>query len=630
VAAARSPRLTLHRAIVGAIAGAILAGIVPAGIALDRRLAAALERQVHDDLARAPRLFADRMAMMRDGLMMRAKDLAQAPGLARAIASGDRDRAAAIVRSATAALGGGQAVVVAARGEQWLGPSIDTTLIERTRAGELPVELQRIDGAVASIATAPVVLAGEWVGAVGVSAPLDALGAEALAGLTRSGVVIVTAGGSVIASTLDSAVTSVLAGAARAGGVGGEMPRAVDGDRRMIAVSAPMATVGTVVFARFVDEELAVLPALRRRAALAALAALAVALGLGALLAARIARPVRQLAGAASALGDNQFDVPVPRSRITEVDRVGAAFDDMRRALAERLAELHRANEALSDRNMRLSTLQADLMQRDRLAATGRLVVELAHEIRNPVASLRNCLELIRRRVANDVEAREFADLAIDELLRMHELAERMLDLNRPRGPGANACAPVLVAREVVRLAVARSAGEPPAIIVRGDEAIAAAIAPDALKQVLMNLVQNAQEAGEAATRLPGDAPVPRIEIDVARTPGGVSIDVVDDGPGIPREILGRVFDPFFTTKDAVRGVGLGLFVAEGLVRAAGGRITTESPARRAGALIGGTRFRIELTLPAVDRAGGAPATAESRGEARPTPASAVTVRSEA
>ena len=79
-------------------------------------------------------------------------------------------------------------------------------------------------------------------------------------------------------------------------------------------------------------------------------------------------------------------------------------------------------------------------MQRDRLGAAGRLVAQLAHEIRNPIASLRNCLELIRRRVDDDPEAREFADLAIDELLRMHELAEQMLDLNRPRDPGAQRC----------------------------------------------------------------------------------------------------------------------------------------------------------------------------------------------
>ena len=115
---------------------------------------------------------------------------------------------------------------------------------------------------------------------------------------------------------------------------------------------------------------------------------------------------------------------------------MSTTFDSMRRALAARLEELGHANVELVDRNARLTALQSDLMQRDRLDAAGRLVAQLAHEIRNPIASLRNCLELIRRRVEHDPEALEFTDLAIDELLRMHELAEQMLDLNRPRDTG--------------------------------------------------------------------------------------------------------------------------------------------------------------------------------------------------
>ena len=134
-------------------------------------------------------------------------------------------------------------------------------------------------------------------------------------------------------------------------------------------------------------------------------------------------------------------------------------------------------------------------MQRDRLAATGRLVAQLAHEIRNPVASLRNCLELIRRRVDHDPEAREFVDLAIDELLRMHELAEQMLDVNRPRDRQVQSCLPTAAAREVARLTTAGIPSDLLEVRVEGDPAIEAAVAPDALKQVLLNLVQNAREA---------------------------------------------------------------------------------------------------------------------------------------
>jgi len=320
-------------------------------------------------------------------------------------------------------------------------------------------------------------------------------------------------------------------------------------------------------------------------------------LALGTLLAARIARPVHQLAAAANAFAAGHLDAPVPTSGIREVGQVAATFDDMRRALATRLTELGEANAALTDRNTRLTALQADLMQRDRLAATGRLVAQLAHEIRNPVASLRNCLELIRRRVENDPEAREFTDLAIDELLRMHELAEQMLDIARPQDPGVRHCRPAIVAREVARLASlgptdagdnARPALE---IAVHGDDGAEAAIAPDALKQILVNVLQNARDAASPAAA--------KVGISVRAADSRVAIDIRDDGPGIPADITRRVFDPFFTTKDAVHGVGLGLFVAEGLVRSAGGSIEIANGAMKPPSSLAAYRgawFHIELS----------------------------------
>src|SRR5205085_1692355 len=155
----------------------------------------------------------------------------------------------------------------------------------------------------------------------------------------------------------------------------------------------PLGDAGVVVFTRAFADELAVLPELRRIAFISALAALVFALSLGGLLAALVARPVKQLSDAAQAIADGEFNAPLPSSRLREVKRMSVTFDVMRRALALRLAELRRANDELVDRNARMTALQADLMQRDRLTATGRLVAQLAHEIRNPVANLRNCLE---------------------------------------------------------------------------------------------------------------------------------------------------------------------------------------------------------------------------------------------
>jgi len=585
-------RLSLNRALLGAVGAAILTGMVPAAIVLDRRLASALEDRARIDLALAPRVLADRMAANATTYMMYAKDLAHTAGLANAVARGDRSSAVATLGAASAALAAAP-VLIGPSGDSWTGPAVDSALIARTRAGQMPVVTHRTGRSISNIALAPIERDGRWVGAAGVAVAFDERLAGTLSGLTRAGVVLLGDSVGPVASTLDSVTTVALTNAVGRAAID-SVPRELRArDHRLLAVAARLDGAGTAVFARRLDEEMAVLPELRRVAAASAIAALLIAIALGAALATKVARPVQQLAGAAAALGAGDLAAPVPSSSIREVDQVGTAFSEMRSALAARLAELRDANAALTDRNARLTALQMDLMQRDRLVAAGRLVAQLAHEIRNPVASLRNCLELIRRRVEHDAEAREFADLAIDELLRMHELAEQMLDLARPREPGASRCAAVLVAREVARLASVAPALERPAVVVdvSGDEDAEAAIAPDALKQVLVNLVQNSGDANTSDESM-------AVGIVIRGRGTHVSVDVMDNGPGISSDILNRVFDPFFTTKGAVHGVGLGLFVAEGLVRSAGGSIAARNAGSAPGTRYGGAWFHIELPVP--------------------------------
>jgi signal transduction histidine kinase len=312
--------------------------------------------------------------------------------------------------------------------------------------------------------------------------------------------------------------------------------------------------------------------------------ALLLALALGGLTAAGIARPVVSLAEAADRLAEGDFDAPLPRSRSSEARRVTRAFERMRGALAARMGELARSNTELARREERLQALQSEMIQRDRLAAAGRLVAELAHEIRNPVANVRNCLEVIRRGLGDAPQVARFADLAIDELLRLHELAEQMLDLNRPMDPGATRCDPTDVVERVAALLEAGDGAGRWPTDTSGSASREVAVAPDVLKQVLLSLAQNAREAMPRGGRL---------EIRMSDAPGGVRIEVLDEGSGLTPEVLPRVFDPFFTTKGDVHGVGLGLFIAEGLLRRIGGQLTALN--RPAGQ---GACFRIDLPAP--------------------------------
>ena len=563
---------------------------------IDRRLAREVEARARDDLAQAPQLLADRNMALAEAMTMHAKEIARAAGLADAMAHGNR---AAAVRIAEAARGvfGDAVVLVTAGGERWAGPAPGAPLIDATHRGGMPVSVVSDSGALHSVTLAPITRAGVWVGAAGVSMALGRPAAGTLAALTRSDVLILGARGALTAATTADTVARVIARRANAWPHDGRVREVRNGVQRYLVAITPLGDVATMVFVRDLTRDLAVLPTFRRVVLASGAAALALGLLLGTAAALRIARPVGALADAADRLAGGDVNAPLMRSSIREIARLSDAFDAMRRALVARIRDVTTANRELADRQARLETAQSEILQRERLAVSSRLVAELSHEIRNPIANLRNCLEIVRRRIDGDPQGREFADLAIDELLRMHELAEQLLDLNRPRDPAVRVCDVGTVVREV---AVLTLAGLPPGMLVCDvDRATGAgpraAIAPDALKQVLLNLVQNAREALADSPR-PGPAPG-RVAIAVRADAAKVMIDVTDDGPGIPADVLPRIFDPFFTTKGAVHGVGLGLFVAEGLVRTAGGRLTATNRVE------GGARFHVELPAAAVTSA---------------------------
>lgn len=593
-------RISLRQAWLALIGGVLIAALVPAGVALDRQLARELEQEARADLAMAPKLLADRNATGADALMMHAKEVAGTPGVAQAVAAGRREEALRRVRRGVPGAGE-EAVVVGPDGEPWTESGDVAEAVEATRAGRMPVRFSVDGDTLYRVSVAPLEADGSWVGAAGVRTRVGEGTAATLAGLTRSDVAIVSRRGAVVASTRSAGSPRVLSDSASAWAEdGGVHELATEDGARYWAAAAPLGEAGVAVFIRSVSEELGLLPGLRRSALIAGLVALAVALLLGGALAARMARPVRGLARASGRLADGDFGAPLPSTRIREVDQVREAFGSMRQSLAEKIRELTAANEELAERQERLQALQSELIQRDRMAATGRLVTELAHEIRNPVASVRNCLEIIDSRLPAESELREFSSMAIEELLRMHRLSEQMLDANRPLDPDAERCRPVEVAERVAQLT--RTAGKEENLSVRvdGPRQLEVRMGPDALKQVLLNLVENAREAvSESPSREGGTVEIVVKGDGDVREPGRATVEVRDDGPGIPEEIRSRLFDPFVTTKDEVHGVGLGLFVAQGLVRRHGGSL------RAADREEGGARFVLELPVADGDAASG-------------------------
>ncbi|HET9597342.1 MAG TPA: ATP-binding protein [Anaeromyxobacteraceae bacterium] len=234
----------------------------------------------------------------------------------------------------------------------------------------------------------------------------------------------------------------------------------------------------------------------------------------------------------------------------------------------------------------RLREMEAQVQRSERLADLGQLAAGLAHELRNPLASMVGSIELLRQAQTLPPSDARLMDIVLREAARLEQLVAAFLAFSRPATPR----------RE--RVALERAIGEtldvfahdPAASRVRVTRALEPASAwcdPDQLRQVLWNLLSNAAQAAASGERA-GEVRV------ACRAEGkAAAILVEDDGPGIPPQDVARIFTPFFTTKE--RGTGLGLAIVQRVVDAHGGGLTVEPLSDR------GTRFTVRLPCSAPD-----------------------------
>jgi two-component system sensor histidine kinase HydH len=260
-------------------------------------------------------------------------------------------------------------------------------------------------------------------------------------------------------------------------------------------------------------------------------------------------------------------------------DRPGAVRPRVLAALASAAARTV-GPTAAAQASARLLRLDAEVQRLDRLAAVGGLLAEIVHEIRNPLVSIKTFLHLLEE---DGGESGEFRGVAIDELRRIERLLEVVMQHARPpslhNAEAIGELEPAL--RSVVQLATLRAAGRGLTLELSfAEELPPARIAPDALRQILLNLTLNAIEASERGAC---------IRLVAIANEGTVSIAVEDEGPGIPEALRARLFEPFFSTKS--RPGGLGLAITRRLVEEAGGVIEIEDREPR------GTRFRVTLPL---------------------------------
>jgi two-component system sensor histidine kinase HydH len=252
------------------------------------------------------------------------------------------------------------------------------------------------------------------------------------------------------------------------------------------------------------------------------------------------------------------------------------------------LAERQRKQKLASEETARrLSKVYEELhenferMKRgERLYALGQLAAGLAHEIRNPLASISGAVGIVRRGQSSPEKTAECLEIIHKECQRLSRLLTSFLDFARPRSPHFLSIGMDAVFDSV--LGLAKHAVDGAAISLRKESlpGLTFDCDPEQLKQVLLNLVINAIQA------MPNGG-----EVVIASRPEGekVIIEVRDQGCGVSKEEMEHLYDPFFTTKE--NGTGLGLPVAHQIVEHLGGVLTARNNPGR------GMTFCVELPL---------------------------------
>lgn len=224
-------------------------------------------------------------------------------------------------------------------------------------------------------------------------------------------------------------------------------------------------------------------------------------------------------------------------------------------------------------------TIEDQLRQADRLSALGELSAGLAHEIRNPLGSIRGTAEILKDLAPGDKRHDEFSGILINEVCRLNQVVEDFLQVARPESTKQSEFNLDELLNEVIQLTksqansskirIHRKIGSVPAVVGNATQ----------FKQVFLNLILNAMQAiGEDGDLWIGSK---------SNEKGEVLLSFKDNGAGIDAAHFQQVFDPFFTTK--ADGTGLGLAITCRIIQSFGGKIHVQNGEH------GGAEFILQL-----------------------------------
>jgi len=314
-----------------------------------------------------------------------------------------------------------------------------------------------------------------------------------------------------------------------------------------------------------------------------------------------VATPIQELIKGTRAVSAMQLDRTIVISRRSqELDELVDSFNRMRERLKIAVDELNEMQQTLeskvAERTAQLEIVHRKLLQNDRLASLGQLAASVAHEINNPVSGVLNLSILLERLMVNgnfpigrEAEFRKYLAQISTETARVGRIVSDLLAFSRRSKPQrVPADLNKLVTSTLGLVGHKLKLINAQAVLDLQEDLPQVECDPSQIQQVILNLVLNGAQAMQAK----GGGEL-RIRTRVIPRDETVELCVSDTGEGIAPENLAKIFDPFFTTKAEGKGVGLGLAVLYGIVKAHDGEVEVSSQRNQ------GTSFTVTLPLKA-------------------------------
>lgn len=305
-----------------------------------------------------------------------------------------------------------------------------------------------------------------------------------------------------------------------------------------------------------------------------------------------IVRPIQELSIGTQKIASGDLDYRVSVQSNDEIGDLAELFNTMAQDLRNYIKELNKEKKDLLNLKMALESrtneleetlvkiknIQQELLRSEKFATIGRLASSVAHELRNPLASLKNISYYLTKlgSFSGDEKAKRMLDILSHDVGRANKIVTDLLEFSRVKRINK---APTYVDEFINKLLDHLATGES-VRIERDLEHIEANIDPDRITQVLINLITNAKDAMPE-----GGA----ISVSARRKDECLDIRVKDTGCGMSEETANHIFEPLFTTK--TKGLGLGLAIVKEIIEAHHGRISAESKKGE------GTTFEIFLPI---------------------------------